>query len=345
MTDIRRLADHLNVSIGTVSRALNNRPGVHPETREKVLRAAAELGYVANQSGRSLRKGATNTVGFVVESGHPSNLGGDNFHFSVIDSMNARLADHGLDLVILPCHSADDPAEFLARTVARGTVDALVLTATRQQDKRIALLARSRMPFLTLGRSATPGDYPWIDLDFEFTARDSVARLAALGHRRIALGLPDRDVALAHHYLAGYREGMAAAGLAVDESLILHADVSESGGAALARAVLAHPARPTAAMLCSEITAVGFYSELARHGLVPGRDLSVVVFRQSPQVRFLSPAVAGYQLSLKDLGVALADAVADLIAERAGAAPTRPRSQIWPMTFQDAPSLGPAPKD
>lgn len=345
VTDIRRLADHLNVSIGTVSRALNNRPGVHPETREKVLRAATELGYVANQSGRALRKGATNTIGFVVESGHPSNLGGDNFHFATIDAMNARLADHGLDLVILPCHSADDPAEFLARTVARGTVDALVLTATRQQDKRIALLARSRMPFLTLGRSATPGDYPWIDLDFVSTARDSVARLVALGHRRIAVGLPDRDVALAHHYLAGFRQGMAEAGLVVDDSLILNAESSESGGAALGAALLAHPARPTAVMLCSEIKAIGLYAHLAGQGLVPGRDLSVVVFRQSPQLRFLSPAVAGYQLSLRDLGAALADAVADLLAERAGAVPTRARAMIWPMTFQDGPSLAPAPRE
>lgn len=341
MTGIRQLADHLELSIGTVSRALNGRPGVHPATRERVLQAARELGYVANQSGRSLRRGQTNTVGFVVESGHPSNLGGDNFQFATIDAMNLRLAEHGLDLVILPCHSADDPISFLARTVARGVVDALVLTATRQQDKRIAFLTRSRMPFLTLGRSATPGDYPWIDLDFFGVAQDSVARLVALGHRRIALALPNRDVALAHHYLDGYRAGLAVAGLPFSSDLVLRVDSSEEGGVALGGLILDHPAAPTAVMVCSEVTVPGLYNHLASRGLTAGRDLAVIAFRQSPPLRFLSPPAAGYDLSLRDLGHELADAVADLLAARQGRIPERPRTRIWPMTFCDSPSLAP----
>ena len=69
MIGIKRLAEHLNISIGTVSRALNNRPDVSEETRQRVLEGAAKLGYVANQSGRSLRQGTTSAVGFMIESG------------------------------------------------------------------------------------------------------------------------------------------------------------------------------------------------------------------------------------------------------------------------------------
>ena len=58
MKGIRELAEHLDISIGTVSRALNGKPDVNEETRKRVLEAAESLGYVANQSGRALRKGA-----------------------------------------------------------------------------------------------------------------------------------------------------------------------------------------------------------------------------------------------------------------------------------------------
>ncbi len=232
--NIRRLADHLNISIGTVSRALNNRPGVHPETLEKVLKAATELGYVANQSGRSLRRGATNTIGFVIETGHPAHQAGDQFFYVVLDAMNLYLAEQRYDLVVLPCHSADDPVEFLSRVIARGIVDALVMTATRRVDHRIAQLAKSKLPFMTLGRSETPGNYSWIDLDFEGVARRSVEEVVKLGHRRIAVGLPDNDVALGYHYKAGYLKGLAEAGIAVDESLIIRVPTSELGASASA---------------------------------------------------------------------------------------------------------------
>lgn len=90
--------------------------------------------------------------------------------------------------------------------------------------------------------------------------------------------------------------------------------------------LLAHPARPTAVLPCAGIAAIGLYSHPIGQGLVPGRGLSVV-FRQGPQLRFLSPPVAGYRLALRDLGVAPADAVAGLLDGRAGAAPPRGRAR------------------
>lgn len=339
MIDIRRLADHLNISIGTVSRALNNRPGVHPETRARVLQAATELGYVANASGRSLRRGATNTIGFVIETGSPANQAGDNFFYIVTDAMHEYLAERGYDLVILPCHSADDPVEYLARLVARGIVDALVITATRVQDQRIALLAKSVMPFLTLGRSETAGEYPWIDLDFEGVAQRSVVELAALGHRRIAVALPDNDANLGHPYRAGYLAGMQAAGLPVDPALILRVATSEEGGYDFGRQIAAMNPRPSAALLCSEATTVGLYGALRNAGLSPGTDVSVIAFRENPQLRFLHPAPACFRADLPQLGRDMARAVLNLLDEKAEDA--RRQHLIWPMEFVPGASVCP----
>ena len=111
MIGIKGLAQHLNVSIGTVSRALNNRPDVNEDTRRRVLEAAAELGYVPNQSGRSLRRGRTGVIGFMMQTGHEITGQGDTFFMSVFDGVQTVLNRHHLDLVALLCASdenADD---------------------------------------------------------------------------------------------------------------------------------------------------------------------------------------------------------------------------------------------
>ncbi len=341
--DIRALANHLNISIGTVSRALNNRVGVNPSTRKRVLDAAMTLGYVANQSGRSLRRGATNTIGFVIETGEPATTSGDNFFFIVVDAMNGVLAEKGYDLVILPCHSADDPVEFLQRAIARGTVDALVITATRQQDRRIALLAESGVPFVAFGRSETPGTYPWIDFDFEGVARRSVAALSEVGHRRIAVALPNTDAAFGAHFKRGYLEGLEAAGIPRDDLLVLCMESSEAGGFEFGRKIAAMQPRPTAVLISSGIATVGFYGALRNAGLHPGHDVSIVVFRENPQIRFLQPTPACFQADLPELGQALAGMVVDLL--RGESATAHERSIIWPMTFLPGNSILPPPGD
>lgn len=332
MADIRDLAKHLNISTGTVSRALNNRSGVNPETRARVLAAAMDLGYRANQSGRSLRRGATNTIGFVVETGSAANQESGEFFFIVIDEMNLYLAERGYDLVILPCHSADDPVEFLARVVARGTVDALVITATRRQDRRIEMLASSGLPFMTLGRSETAGDYPWIDLDFEGVAARSVQEFVARGHRRIALGLPASEATLGYHYRRGFAGAMAAAGLPVDEALMFRIPPSEAGGFELGRLVASATPRPTAVMLCSEAATVGLYASLQQAGIAPGADISVITFRENPQLRFLSPAPASFRVDVGSIGRMLAEGVLRLLSGDDASGPGQ-NSVVLPMTY------------
>ena len=99
MTGIRELARHLEISIGTVSRALNDRADVNPLTRERVREAAAKLGYSPNQSGRSLRRGRTDLVGVIIPSGSDSTLINTVF-LSVLDGLRRRLSEHRLDLAI-----------------------------------------------------------------------------------------------------------------------------------------------------------------------------------------------------------------------------------------------------
>ncbi|HTO33765.1 MAG TPA: LacI family DNA-binding transcriptional regulator [Pararhizobium sp.] len=308
MTGIRRLAQHLDISIGTVSRALNGRPDVNEETRKRVLEAAAELGYVPNQSGRSLRQGTTNIIGFMMQTGAEITGQGDSFFMSVFDGVQTVFARHQLDLVVLLCSSEEDRDDYLRRVVARGFADGLILSATQRHDPRFEFLAKRKIPFVTLGRSLTDVGQPWLDLDFEGMAQISIDRLVAKGHRRIAVTRPHDDVNLGYLFVDQSRKALEAHGLTLDPDLIFSSTPNEAGGYQIARQLLARKDRPTAILLVNETIALGLYRGLNEAGCKPGRDIAVIG-RQSPQSHFLSPSLTGFKLSRRDLGIALAEAL------------------------------------
>lgn len=336
MTDIKSLAQHLDISIGTVSRALNDKPDVSPKTRERVLAAAQELGYVPNQSGRSLRKGATQTIGIVINSGQGGSRSGDDFFLSVVDSAQRILAEQKYDVIILPCHSADDPTNFLRRVIQRGIVDALILTGTRVQDPRIEFLEKNGTPFLTLGRSETAGQYSWVDLDFEHFVTHSINHLVGLGHSRIAISLPDSDVNLGYVMQRSYQDALSRNGIELDPKLTVKAEQNEYGGTVIAQTLLELDSPPTALLLAHEPSTIGVYSYLRHKGLRPGVDLSIVCLRQDPQLRFLDPAVSAFAFSLDELGLELGKEILNVI--RKAGPPMRKR---WPMEFRPTSSIGP----
>lgn len=336
MPGIKALAERLNISIGTVSRALNDKPGVNAETRARVMQMAQEIGYVANAAGRNLRRGRTNTVGLIVGTG-PTALAGDNFFSELVDEMQAALLDVGIDLVVLPVHSAMDSMAFLRRTLQRGTLDGIVLTATQVDDPRITMMEAASMPYMTLGRSRTSGDYVWIDLNFEEGARQAVTRLAELGHRRIAVCVPKEGVNFARIYRDSWHDTMTALGLPATDDLCFAEDGSEDGGARVAARLLALDDRPTAMVMCAEPMISGFYGGLQAAGLHPGDDVSVIAFRQSPLMRHLSPPISCFDMSIKSLGRDVANTIFTLTYDRETETP--PQSHLLPMTYVESHSV------
>lgn len=310
MTGIRRLAEALNVSIGTVSRALNGKPDVSEETRKRVMEAAAAMGYVPNQAGRSLRKGTTGVVGFMMQSGSQITGEGDVFFMSVFDGVQAVLARHQLDLVVLLCSSEEDPDAYLQRVVARGFVDALIISATKRHDHRIDYLAERKIPFIALGRSLTDVGHPWLDLDFEGMARTGVDRLVAKGHRRIGAFAPIDDTNLGFVFIDSYREALARHGIAFDPDLIFRSFPNDRGGHEIGERIAAMPPdrRPTGFILTNEMLTVGLYRGLYDCGIRPGADFAIIG-RHSTNSQYLNPKLTCFYLSLRDLGIELAESL------------------------------------
>ncbi|RUM00393.1 LacI family DNA-binding transcriptional regulator [Rhizobium chutanense] len=331
MKGIRQLAEHLDISIGTVSRALNGKPDVNEETRRRVLAAAEQLGYVANQSGRSLRQGETKVIGLMIESSKETVENADNFFLGVTSGLQHVFARHKLDLLMLPCPADEDPCEYLKRMVARRVVDAMIISNTLRIDRRVDLLSRAKIPFVAVGRSLSADNFPWIDLDFEGVAERAVERLVARGHRRIAITAPSSDVNLGYVFVESYRRTLERHGIPFDPLLVIRVKSSEQGGYQAAHELLQLEDRPTAVILIYELMAIGLYRRLMESGIRIGRDFAVIGFRDAPRARFLQPSLSCFRMSLYDLGIALGQTLlANMPAYRASY-PDGGRNIIWPL--------------
>ena len=331
--DIRGLARHLNVSIGTVSRALNGRADVSAETRRRVLEAATKFNYAPNQSGRSLRKGTTHAIAFLLQPHPGDHQYGEPFFVPFMKGLQAGLSERGLELIMV----MDEPgaqSERLRRVVEARWADAIILAWTRRRDPRIDYLNAVGFPFATLGRSLSGGTaYPSLDLDFVAAGVESVARLAARGHRRIAVVGPTPELNFAHLFRRGYRQGLAREGIAFDPALVATEEVNEAGGYDAALGLIKGSRPPTAILFNNDALALGGCRAFSELGLQPGRDLAVIVIVDSPLCGYLSPALSGFSVRLEPLGRRLAEML--LVAMPATSGPEGPRilHEIWPLEF------------
>jgi DNA-binding LacI/PurR family transcriptional regulator len=339
LSSIRELARHLNISIGTVSRALNGRSDVSAETRRRVLEAAGILNYSPNQSGRSLRQGTTNMIAFLMETAKGMPLA-DTIFMTVLDGLRASLADRSLDLMVLMCGPDEEGSHaYLRRVVERRLADGVIICETRRFDSRIDYLLEKKTPFVAFGRSRTAGSYSWIDLDFEGVAERAIERLAGLGHRKIALAVRNSEVNYNSLFAEAYRRAMQRRGLTVDPSMIFEEEGNQEGGYRLGEALLAMPVRPTALLLVHNSMTVGLYRRLTEAGLAPGKDLAIIGFQDEPSGRFLSPRLTAFRSDLGALGVRLGEA---MLAAMPGNA-DEPLREVWPMELVAGESDGRAP--
>jgi DNA-binding LacI/PurR family transcriptional regulator len=332
MRGISRLARELGLSTGTISRALNNVPGVHENTRRRVLEAAQRLGYEPNQAARALALGQTKSIGFMIDLDPDTAANGDSFFMGVFDGVQSVLTPHGLDLLVLPCPSKQLRFAFLDRLVSRRLVDGMILSGTEQHDPRIDLLQSKGIPFVALGRSETDKPFSWVDLDFEGVAETAVDRLVGMGHRRIAITVPFGDLNFGLVFTAAYRKALSRNGLPFDPDIVYQSGFGEEDGYFLVDAMLSNPDPVTAAVLIFEAAAVGMYRRLEERGLRPGEDMAIIGFRDEAIVRHLRPRLTRFEVSLHEVGTSLANA----LLEQINASDASPRELVQvrvPMTL------------
>ncbi len=274
--NLKALAQHLGLTVSTVSRALNNYPDISPATRARVKEAANELGYRANQNARRLSIGTPETVCYLM----PQQVGASAQPFvgQLLAGLGEALNERNWDLLVSQADASIGELDNIERIVRSGRVAGIVISRPLKNDQRVKLLQNLGCPFVVHGRTADCGDYAWYDVDGEDAFVTAVNHLAQLGHRRIGfIGAP-LQYQFAQERLDGYRRGINHNGLEWDEELLQIAEFTDDGGKAAAGILMDLPNPPTALVCVTDMMALGALEAVHARNLVPGQDVSIIAY-------------------------------------------------------------------
>lgn len=293
------VAQHARVSRQTVSNVLNSPEIVRPATRERVLRAIADLDYRPNVVARQLRTRRSSVLGLRMPPA------ADGISGQVLDRFLHALTDEAqrAGLRVMLFTAEDDDAEIREYQNLRATtgVDGFVLANTHAGDPRTRWLAEHGVPFVTFGRpwdedrpdgetdasGVARGEdrHPWVDIDGRAGTRAATRHVLDAGHRRIAfLGWPEGS-GVGDDRFAGWHAALADAGLADDAVVQRTPDGVAQGAAAATRVLARHDV--TALVCVSDSIALGALTAVREHAAShPGRPaVAVTGFDDTPVAR------------------------------------------------------------
>src|SRR4051812_39484292 len=257
---IADVARRAGVSAAAVSFAVNDRPGVSPETRARILAAARELGWRPSASARALTQARTRAIGLVLAR-NAAQLELDSFFVRFLSGIEAALtaADYALLLQLVPGGAAAALPAY-ERLAAAGRVDGFLLTDVEVGDPRFALLAAAGIPVVIAGRPVGDCPFPWVETRHAEGMAAPVEHLAALGHERIAFFGGRSEFEHVQVRLACWRSALDASGL--PDGPVAHTD-GDPGEAA--RALL--DSAPTAVVCASDVLALELVGAARERGM------------------------------------------------------------------------------
>jgi len=303
---LEQVAALAGVSRATVSRVVNGSPKVSPVVRAQVERAVAKLGYVPNRAARSLVTRRADSVALVVSEPR-ARFFSEPFFAGMVRGVSAALAETGVQLLLLIARDLPDRRR-LRRYVVGGHVDGVLLASLHGDDPLPGALERAGVPAVLVGRPADravnqgmPASY--VDADNRGGAAKAVEHLARRGRRRIATITGPLDMGVGLDRLEGYRNGLAAAGLAAEEELVETGDFTEEGGAAAMARLLARPGPPVDAVFAaSDLMAAGALRALRAASRRVPEDVAVVGFEDSAVARYAQPPLTTVRQPIEEMG-------------------------------------------
>jgi LacI family repressor for deo operon, udp, cdd, tsx, nupC, and nupG len=310
---IKEVARLAGVSTATVSRTLANPAQVSPETRARVMEAVAKVGYMPNPAARSLRSQKSHMV--LVALPDLANI----FFSQVLRGIEEALFAGGYGMVVGDLNGAPEKEARFVAFAAAGQVDGVLLLnghLFRPNGDQHAAPAQLGLPMVGLCEAIPDTDIPQIEIDNRDAARQMTEYLAGLGHRRIGYVCGPAENVLERERFAGYRDGLARAGLDYDPALVWPGDWKLATGIAAGEQILAAPERPTAVFCSNDEMAIGLLRVLASAGVRVPEEMSVAGFDDIEYAAMASPALTTIRQPRRELGQQAASALLELMAGR-----------------------------
>jgi LacI family transcriptional regulator len=313
---IEHIASLASVSRSTVSRVLNNHPGVRASVRERVQQVIREQNYAPKAAARSLASSRTDTIGLLIPRSAGFSLR-DPFIESMIQAIFEAAAQQNY-FAMLAMLTAEMETGFYHRILRSRHFDGVIMFSSDIDDPILPLLIKDGGPMVIIGRHPYFQNVIFVDPENREGAREAVAHLIERGHERIGLinGQLQMEAALARR--DGYKQALLEAGIPIDAELMVDGHYSDSAAYQAMVQLLDLPRPPTAVFAASDLMAISALRAIHDRGLHVPEDVAVVGFDDLPLAAYASPPLSSVHQPISDMG---AHAVRVLVEQIKGQGP------------------------
>ena len=299
---IKDVAALAGVSPSTVSRTCKNNPSISEETKERVRKAMAELGYEPNFQASNLASQNSRTIGIILPAS-AKEVYENSFYLEAIQGISHYCNGRQYMTTIV---TGQDEAEILdaVRSMSRsGKVDGFIVLYSKKDDPVINYLFNEGLLYILIGKATQYTNQTiYIDNDNLLAGREAAEYLYQLGHRRIAYLGSDSSLMFSADRKAGYQLALASHQLPVrPEYCVEVKNVSENNEEAI-RGLLMQKDRPTAILVSDDILAVSLERVCLENHLAIPEDLSIISFNNSLFARLTSPQLTSIDIGAGQLG-------------------------------------------
>ncbi|MCA9838461.1 MAG: LacI family DNA-binding transcriptional regulator [Trueperaceae bacterium] len=305
-----QVAELAGVSRTTVSFVLNNVDGINlpSSTRQRVLDAAKELGYVPDAAARKLASGRTQTIGLLLHGAFQLEI--DAYIPQVLSSLFTVSQKHGFQVIVETVTGLRQTRAY--RDLVRGKqIDGLVVFYPNEDDEELIDLIDEGFPAVLLGSVGHPNEHYVVQRS---SIRPVMQHLIGLGHERIAhITFAPEELSTSSRRLASYRRYLQEANLEVSDELVRFGEYSAESGYYAMNSLLRDKVKFSALFAGNDTIALGAMAALHEAGLSIPEEVAVVGYDDIPNARFSTPPLTTVRTPPLEQGRLAGEMLIDLI--------------------------------
>lgn len=293
---LAQVAERAGVSTATVSMVLRNRGRISQATRERVLKALDDSGYVYNQTAANLRNRSSNQVGLLLHDiTNP-------FYGEMTAGLSHEMERHEMLLFLANSEESGERQQKFVDSLMRNNACGMVLCAARETPRTFFdSLKRRNIPAIMVVRPVNDPDFDFVGTDNFLGTQMATAHLLKLGHRHIAFIGGSQSSGTRAQRIGGFTSKLLENGLSADR-WIATSQASQSDGARVAEALFYQFPQITAAVCYQDIVALGVMQALRKMGREVGRDFALVGFDDITEAALVQPALTTVSVAAKEIG-------------------------------------------
>lgn len=314
MATIKDVAKKAGVTIGTVSRVLNNKRWVSEECRKKVQIAIKDLHYKPQAHARRLRQKHSQICGVIAP--HHTSVFHSPFFTEIMEGLEKVAADKHYRLLLHPLTETARTQVSYRTLLGDGSVDGMFVLNAWSTDVSVRELAEANVPFVLInGKITGHEDLPYVGFDNRGGVKIAIDHLVKLGHERIGIINGRMTTTNALERFQAFQENLAEHRLEFEKEWVADGDFEEEGGYQAALSILKAIRKPTAILCASDLMAMGAIRALKENNISVPEQMSVVGFDNMEEAAYHEPSLTTVAFSAFDMGKLAAEKMFQMIAE------------------------------